>query len=527
MFCNKPQVNILTSLFLSHGIRDAIVCPGSRNAVIVHDFQQASINLYPVTDERSAAFVAIGLWLRLRTPIAICVTSGSALLNLLPGVSEAYYRHIPLIIVSADRPTQWIGQNDGQTLPQPDALKPYASSFQLPEIAGKSAKDEGEWYANRLVNEALCQCRQHGGQPVHINVPISEPLFSFTTPTLPQQRVIRSWEKSSDKHLPAEVVDAARQASHPWIVIGQYEDSPIPAVLQLKEMGWKVFAENISNHAEWSDMDDSSFSALIAEDTVKDLEVPDLVLYFGGAFVGKHMKQWLRRQQISVLRVDDDDAFPDTFCHLTYKISAPPRMVLPALVREMQNNDGKTANTTSYSVEASSPKYPLDALFLANSTAVRWAQIHLSSQRIAPLTFCNRGTNGIEGSISVAAGYSLVAAGHVFCLTGDLSFFYDANSLFNVRLDDRLRIMVVNNNGGGIFHRLPGLEQSPALEDYVAAHHTFSVKGIVEGYQCLYLTAQTPCLADDFERLFEQLLQAPSTRPVVMEVFDNGEQGAW
>ena len=110
MYCDKPQVNILTSLMLAHGIRHAVVCPGSRNAVIIHNFHEASLNLYPVTDERSAAFVAIGLWLRFRSPIVVCVTSGSALLNLLPGVAEAAYRHIPLVIVSADRPSCWIGQ---------------------------------------------------------------------------------------------------------------------------------------------------------------------------------------------------------------------------------------------------------------------------------------------------------------------------------------------------------------------------------------------------------------------------------
>ena len=124
MYSNKENVNILTSLLVAHGIRHAVVCPGSRNAPIVHNLNDCpDIQCYPVTDERSAGFYALGMAQALEgQPVAVCVTSGTALLNLAPAVAEAYYQHRPLVIISADRPPQWIDQLDGQTLPQPDAL---------------------------------------------------------------------------------------------------------------------------------------------------------------------------------------------------------------------------------------------------------------------------------------------------------------------------------------------------------------------------------------------------------------------
>lgn len=120
MYSNKENVNILTSLLLEYGVSDAVVCPGSRNAPIVHNLSVCeAIRCRPVTDERSAAFYALGLAIATKRPTVVCVTSGSALLNAMPAVAEAAYQHVPLIVISADRPQQWIDQLDGQTIPQP------------------------------------------------------------------------------------------------------------------------------------------------------------------------------------------------------------------------------------------------------------------------------------------------------------------------------------------------------------------------------------------------------------------------
>ena len=187
MYSNKINVNILTSLLVAHGIRHAVVCPGSRNSPIVHNLNECpDIACYPVTDERSAGFYAMGMSRALKRPVVVCVTSGTALLNLAPAVAEAYYQHIPLVAISADRPPQWIDQLDGQTLPQPDALGRFVrKAVTLPEPHDAEEK----WYCNRLVNEALIAALQGGGGPVHINVPITEPLFEYTIEELPAERI--------------------------------------------------------------------------------------------------------------------------------------------------------------------------------------------------------------------------------------------------------------------------------------------------------------------------------------------------
>ena len=184
MYSNKENVNILTALLVAHNVRYAVLCPGSRNSPIVHNLNKCpDMTCFPVTDERSAGFYALGMSQCLHEPVVVCVTSGTALLNLAPAVAEAYYQHVPLVVVSADRPPQWIDQLDGQTLPQPDALGRFVGkAVSLPE----PHNDEERWYCNRLVNEVLLE--RHA--PVHINVPISEPLFGFTTPSLPVERKI-------------------------------------------------------------------------------------------------------------------------------------------------------------------------------------------------------------------------------------------------------------------------------------------------------------------------------------------------
>lgn len=511
MFCDKPHVNILTSLLLAHGLRHAVVCPGSRNAVIIHNLHAARFRLYPVTDERSAAFVAIGLWLALRHPVIVCVTSGSALLNLLPGVAEAAFRHIPILVVSADRPAQWVGQLDGQTLPQHGALQPYASAWTLPELTAATDSTERHWYCNRIANEAL-SALLYQNRPIHLNVPLCEPLFSFSEPRLPEERVIQTYHPLTLCDIPEHLQQTILEAQAPLLVIGHYEDAPLKDLQQLKSLGWKVFAENISNHAEFSD-------GLPAASH-------DVIVHIGGAFVNKDIKLLLRSRHPVIIRIDATDELPDTFCHLAYKLCIPAPVGINWLSQLCTAGTPQVAVSSGNHLQPalSSPqKCSFAALFLGNSTAVRWAERHISRHHLAAHTYCNRGTNGIEGSLSAAAGYSLATGMPVLCILGDLSFFYDANALWNVGLRGNLRILLLNNGCGGIFSRLPGLSQSPALADYIAASHPFTAKGIATSFHCTYLSEATSDLTADFDRLLERLLEVSSERPVLMEIFVEDE----
>ena len=496
MYSNKENVNILTSLLVAHGVQHAVVCPGSRNSAIVHNLNECpAIQCYPVTDERSAGFYALGMSQALRQPVVVCVTSGTALLNLAPAVAEACYQHIPLVAISADRPPQWIDQLDGQTLPQPDALGRFVrKAVSLPEPHDA----EEHWYCNRLVNEALIAALQGGRGPVHINVPITEPLFDYTVSELPVERKIEWTPADMSPATLSHVTRMFLQARRPMLISGQ----PMNPLLD----------EAVSQVG-----DDEAY-------------IPDFVLYIGGSIVSKRLKRFLRKAKETWV-VNASGEVPDTFMNLTHVFQGDGEAVADhirfMMVMEphpfVQQWDELLARIRQQ-VEAYEPAYSEMAavkyfeqyvgdaeVHYANSTAIRLANIFARHP-----VWCNRGVNGIEGSLSTAAGFSCVTDKRVFCVIGDLSFFYDQNALWNQNLHENFRILLLNNGRGGIFHMLPGLEQSPARDAFVAAEHHTSAEGICQANDIVYLSAS------DMPQLragIDTLLNIESTRPVLLEVF--------
>ena len=494
MYSNKENVNILTSLLLAHGIRHAVVCPGSRNAPIVHNLNECEqITCYPVTDERSAGFYALGLCQALQQPVVVCVTSGSALLNLAPAVAEAYYQHRPLVVISADRPQQWIDQLDGQTLPQPDALGRFVTKA---VALLEPHNDEERWYCNRLVNEALIE--KHA--PVHINVPITEPLFQFTVEQLPQERKIELVEPDCTTTTLSHIGHTFMLAKRPMLVCGQ------PLNLNMDEAILRI-------------QDDESY-------------VPDFVLYIGGSIVSKRMKHFLRKAEQTWV-VNRTGEVTDTFMNLTRVIQGDEAAIadyvhfliedqphpfiqkwqaLLASVRE-QAFKFTPAYSQMAAVKYFETHYTEGYVHYANSTAIRLANIYARRE-----VYCNRGVNGIEGSLSTAAGFSLASNEKVFCVIGDLSFFYDQNALWNQNLRGNLRILLLNNGKGGIFNMLPGLEQSAARDKFVAAAHETSAEGICQQNNIYYQQATN---MEELQKSIDLLMNSDFSRPMLLEVFTN------
>ncbi len=491
MYSDKENVNSLTAQLINANIRDIVVCPGSRNAVLVHNFYEAAISdstfrLHPVTDERSAAFYAIGIWLATRNPVAVCVTSGTALLNTLPAVAEAYYRQIPLVIISADRPPQWINQLDGQTLPQYDALYPYANCIQMSESPSTVTVP--------VYNPLM---------PLHINVPISEPLFKFITPRLtqPEYSYFEQWPLYDNGIQELDtIVGLINNSRLPAVIIGQYEGLPIKKLIELDEENkLLLLPEIISNHPH------ARRTTRIENVKAENLALPDLVIHIGGALVNKWLKIRLREQEeLKVIRVDKTDNCPDTFSHLEMKVKYDESCFFETIAPHLKPNGNIQAfkDAVSGDFQLSTIKeiaiqtvwqhiiksFRSDvphALFLGNSSTVR-AATHVVESGLIPI-YCNRGVNGIEGSLSVAAGYSIVYPGDVYVILGDLSFFYDVNALWNTQLGGNLHIVILNDHCGGIFSHLPGLKDTPALDKYIAAKHQCNAEGIAQSYHCEYI----------------------------------------
>ena len=566
MYSNKENVNILTSLLVEHDVYQVVVCPGSRNAPIVHNLNECpDITCYPVTDERSAGFFAIGLIHASQMPVAICVTSGTAMLNLAPAVAEAKYQQLPLVVITADRPQAWVDQLDGQTIPQQGAFGSLVRrSVSLPE----PHDEESRWLCNRLANEVLLDLSFYSTGPVHVNVPISEPLFDFSVSHLPKERSI-------ERHYYHEMKDAqlARdffEAEQPMIILGQEysewveeddDDEYHDAMTFLADYG-VVLSESLNNHLGYHVPTEKALT-LIGDNPDY---IPDYILYVGGHVVSKRLKTFLRKAEgAKVVMVNEGETIHDVTMQMdelkvmsTYNALVNTlyffyhhnylSVLFPDLPKERQTeklfheNPGHVAfhdrwqqvlNHAEQMTDDYEPPYSQMAavryfeqqlcdmdydfhVHYGNSSAIRLANIYSEHH-----VWCNRGVNGIEGSLSTAVGH----AAHmwekglddkVFCVLGDLSFFYDENALWNGNLSGNLRIMVLNNGGGGIFQTLPGLQQSPACETMVAACHNTSARGICTQCDIGYLKATN---MQEMQEGIVLLLTEETTRPMLLEVF--------
>ncbi len=543
MYSSKENVNILTSLLLAHDVRAAVVCPGSRNSPIVHNLLETNeIACYPVTDERSAGFIAIGLSEAMAAPVVVCVTSGSALLNVAPAVAEAYYRNIPIIIISADRPQQWIGQSDGQTLLQVNALK---LNVRKHINISEPRTEEERWYCNRLVNEALNAAVSYGGGPVHINVPLSEPLYEYNVTQLPTERYIFLGTAVSDTDKLEELANELSRASKPLIVIGQLDADVAKALsadIAKIQRYYVVLQDNLSaNNNPYA----QHLEAVLARIDNDPTYLPNFIVYLGGTIVSKRLKQYLRKARgIASVLIDEHGEVRDVFMNLSWVIQAYPALSIRLLatlckqhkvdayyqrwltVREFvakRTEEFQPAYSQMLAVKCFhkclSAQKGKRSLFYANSSAVRLGNIY--SQEYIHV---NRGVNGIEGSLSVAVGYLYEASKdeQVYCVIGDLSFFYDNNALWNISTKRHLKVLLLNNGGGGIFYQMKDPRKSPYYEKYIAASHQVSAEGICHSYGLQYLSAHNE------EELREQMQRFVTDKEgaLLLEVFTKADADA-
>ena len=484
----------LLALLTAHGITELVLCPGSRNAGIVHSaLDCGKFNCHPVTDERSAGFYAIGLAQATGMPAAVVVTSGSALANLYPAACEAYYQRVPVIFISADRPAEWIGQMDGQTMVQPGALGPDIPSYSLPQ--GK----ESLWHANRLINEAILECTHRTCKPVHINIPVSEPIYDFTQQCLPDVRKIVRIAGLDDRNigLLAEMALACKRA----ILLAGQMPACMAGTLDIKGADMTVVAENLSNLSPR----DYTNSYDVDWDRMQPL---DLVVTTGGHLTDKRMKEWMRRNPPRQhWHVSEDGKIADLFRCQTVAIEAPCREFLrsvPLYGRHAGLPVRKSA--ASPIIDRLFGKLPSNAaVHLANSTTVRASQLSSTTATIC----CNRGINGIEGCMSTAVGYAAANPDSpVFLIIGDLAFFYDQNALWNVDLPANLHILLINNGGGAIFDTLP-LPDDRLSRRYIQASHHVTARAAAMEYGIRYL--------DDESQMDEFIA---STCTVILEIKD-------
>ena len=538
MYSDKKNVLELVALLKAHGITNIVLSPGSRNSPLIQSFAtDKDFTCYSVVDERSAGFFTLGIIQATGKPAAVCCTSGTATLNIAPAVAEAYYQELPLLVISADRPLEWIGQMEGQTIHQTGLFgKMVLRSVQLPIVNNNKEL----WYCNRLINEAIISLDNGAKGPTHINIPLDEPLFNFTSEELPKTRVIKQSTLNYNISEKDRYAERFQKHSKKMIVVGQLPPENNISEL-LKSISRKHNVVVLSDHLSNITVDDNPrYDLVIRTSSDKELKklAPDLLITIGGHTVSKRIKHFLRTFNVSEhWHISKSGDVVDTYQQLTDIIKSDNETFL-SYINELSHSQVEAQNEAESYKELWSKKRALltapkaqysdlyavgillsslpenVSLHFANSHSVYLSQLYDIPKSVR--CFSNRGTNGIEGSVSTAVGYAASSEELTILLIGDLSFFYDMNGIWNRHISPNLRIMINNNGGGGIFDTLPGLNNSPVLTEYITAEHSTSAKNWTEQQGFIYLSANNE---DDLKKYLPTFLSNEITAPVVLEVF--------
>lgn len=532
MFSSKKNILETVALLKAYNIEHVVLSPGSRNAPLIHTItQDPFFRTQIIVDERNAAFYAIGIIQKTQKPVVICCTSGTALLNYAPAVAEAYYANLPLIVISADRASEWIGQMDGQTIPQQEALTSIVKKkVHIPEINTETE----HWFANRLLNEALISATAGQPGPVHINIPISEPLFDFLVEELPQVRKI-NFEQGKVVLNDPKFTEIFKNSNKVLIIVGQMFPCPeLNEILEALALETKcvILKEHLSNLDSPAFI--ANFDTILATQNRDEL-IPDLVITLGGHIVSKRLKHFLRKYKPQYhWHLSANAEVVDLYQSLTHLIEADSLSFL-RLLKSVENTKKRATYSQAWATLSEKVKEPTEdlpfsditvtgsflkglpensALHLANSSAVRNAQLFSIDPSIR--IFCNRGTNGIESSLPSAIGFASVSSELTFLLIGDLSFFYTVGSLWNLGNIKNLRILLINNRGGAIFHLLPGMNKSEALPKYIGAGHDADARIWAEAGGLSYLSATNEA---ELHSVLPKFFSSKEEKAIILEVF--------
>lgn len=544
----RRGISELPGLCHAFGVNYAIISPGSRNAPLTIAFTGFDgIESISITDERSAGYYALGLAQQLQKPVALICTSGTAMINYAPALAEAYYLKVSLVAITADRPAEWIDQNDGQTIRQKGLYANFIKESL--EVPVETEKEEDLWLFRRKVSEILTTATTGPTGPVHINVPLREPLYD----PLPEVTASPAAIKSLPVHTMLSEQETSCLKQH-WQSSGKIlilcgmmpgEDKKLSSLLEsiTRNNQAVIINENLSNLKIKGSIDtpDSFFAFLNDEEKVQ-LQ-PELLITLGGPVVSKRLKKYLRAfQPKKHWHIGSDDRFTDTFRSLTRNIGIEPVDFFnnipeqqtednpyPQWIKKVSDNL-KNAHTRFMEqvsfTDLSAYKTILDHLpqnsnlHLANSTPVRYSQLFSTHSSVN--YFSNRGTSGIDGCISTAAGAALASPKPNIALVGDLAFIYDSNALWNSKLPGNLRIIVIDNDGGNIFKLIDTSPVINPIRHFFETPHKVKIDKLCEAFGVDYYKAED-------EQELEEVLTGffkPNAQSAVLHIRTSGELSA-
>lgn len=496
MITDKKPVRDFFQLAIQHGLRDIVLSPGSRNAPFSASLPSISaLNTHVVVDERSAGFIALGMAQQTQRPIILLCTSGTAPLNYAPAIAEAYYQRVPMLIVTADRPHEWIDQGEGQSIRQTDVYRNFVKgSF---EVRGEDQAGDGAWYNARLIDEAMRLCTDRVPGPVHLNFPLQEPLYRAGSDTLDSVKSMeriavhsalspqtqRSLQHEIDLH--EKVMVLAGQLPH--------EESLQRSLALFSERSNVLVLTEAHSHltdVRYITTIDR-FLAAVDESEHEALR-PNLLITIGHNIISRKIKQLLRSGAYTHWHIDITGEGLDTLKHLNRIIPQSPAEFFQSmgagdsggsnyqsfwLERHAKSREraadflGRAGWSDLLAFESIHAQIPSGTLVqLGNSSAIRY--VLLNDSRADLKYFGNRGVAGIDGCSSTTVGAAQKHGGETLLLSGDLGFFYDINAWWNDLPKNRIKVVIINNGGGGIFRIIDGpLTSGEAFEPHFEASH--------------------------------------------------------
>lgn len=547
---DKAVCRQVAELLAAHGAENVVLSPGSRNApLIVAVVRHPSLRHYVVVDERQAAFVALGLAAQTQKPVALICTSGTAMLNYAPAVAEAFYRQIPLIVITADRPQEWIDQDDSQTIHQPYALANIVKhSTDIPAETGDATQ---LWMVNRMLNDAITDALQGAPGPVHINLQLDVPLCGLaeadyrtrcidivSAPTLLPTAQVRRMAAELAPPKRVLVIAGFMQPSQK-VSRAMARLAALPNVAVLHEAQTNIHGKGLHGHI------DNLLGAMTETERLDML--PDVVITVGGSLVSRFIKSWLRdRNDISHWHVGIHGHSVDCFKMLMRRIELPATTFIPQLASAMQPFAGcdsdyarhwreleQRAQASAEKFVATAPWTDLTAtqtlfaalparanLQVSNGTAVRYLQ--LSDYSNAHRIDSNRGVSGIDGCTSTAIGAAMGYGDLTVLVSGDMSAQYDMSALACNYIPATFRMAVLNNGGGGIFRFINSTRGLDELEECFACKLRLPLRDLARGFGFKYLEA------DSEESLRGALTEfyGRSDKPIILNIITDGTLSA-
>lgn len=550
MYSSLKNIQILVALLKKYNVKNIVISAGTRHTPFVYSVEHDDFfTTYSVVDERSASFFAIGMIEKLREPVAVVCTSGTAAANYVSAANEAFYQQLPLLLLTADRNHYYMFQQEEQMIPQENLYKAVCKKV---VTLGHVRDDKDFWYTSRICNEALSELRNGEPGPVHINFivendyPLYQGIIKFKEETLPDVKKVErltledsdnTWKSWGDKLKNTKIL----------ILYGQHgvlTDEEKEDIERFTEKYNCVISKDlISNlHVKYA-IPTFTLNKVLDNNELNEL-APDIVITMNAHTVSELKTRLTQfKDKFEHWHVSAKGEVSDPFKCIPDVVACSPKNFFKRFAEMDEKaehehsyyeqwktayerignkgslNDIDIPYSSMYAMQQLIKNIPDNSLLhIANSNSIRLANFFELNETVE--VYDNRGCHGIDGSMSAFVGQAQLKDGPAFLVIGDLSFFYDMNALWNKYVGKNVRILICNNSGGAIFYAYPNVNNVPTLGDHIAAVHENSVKAWVEDRGFKYLSATTK---EELDTNIRELMQKESDAPVILEAFTEKE----